>query len=426
MAQKYSFRGYMLSKFLNLKNENRILVMLAFFAIGVGVWANFRQLWLEDNYLTVGQISRMLGFGTMICAFVALIAAKYISPARLKTFISTLLIIKVGVMVTLWAGNQDWDNAWLTFLITADIVCEQLITISIYPLLVTIRKDDILYSKRKLVEYLFRDVGVLIGGMFVGRMLFGIYFNFNVFLLMSCVFLFISFLFLRGVLPTNATHKRVRLKGFTKEMLKDKLALLYFLYYFTGNTAYNTALGLKMLMFTNLFGFSAGGATTYFLVIGLLADGIGILCLKYFMPKNDYITISIKFGLRFLLYFIAFLSNSIPIILIAISWALLISTAYENKTDAPYINRISLKNQLVFTNYRYIIGILGTANGLFLAGITYAMGVRYMLGLSAFLMVFQMTMAYIMIYMRTHNFQNETVSEPSFIQQEAEVIANGQ
>ena len=167
--------------------------MLAFFAISVGLWANFRQLWLEDNFLSVGQISRLLGFGTMICAFFALTAAKYISPARIKIFISTLLLLKVGVMLVLWGGNKQLDIQWLSFFVTADIICEQLITISIYPLLVTIRKDDILYSKRKLVEYLFRDVGVLIGGLFVGRLLIGVYFGYNVFLMMSCIFLFISY-----------------------------------------------------------------------------------------------------------------------------------------------------------------------------------------------------------------------------------------
>lgn len=144
------------------------------------------------------------------------------------------------------------------------------------------------------------------------------------------------------------------------------------------------------------------------------------------MPKNDYVTISIKFGLRFILYFIAFVSNSVPIILIAISWSLLISTAYENKTDAPYINRISVKNQLVFTNYRYVVGILGTANGLFSAGITYTMGVRYMLGLSAFLMVFQLLLAYLMIYIRTHNTKFVSHVDPSMRQQELGISSNEQ
>lgn len=28
-----------------IKNENQILIMLAFFSISVGLWGNFRQLW---------------------------------------------------------------------------------------------------------------------------------------------------------------------------------------------------------------------------------------------------------------------------------------------------------------------------------------------------------------------------------------------
>ncbi len=34
-----------------IKNENQILIMLAFFSISVGLWGNFRQLWLQDNNL---------------------------------------------------------------------------------------------------------------------------------------------------------------------------------------------------------------------------------------------------------------------------------------------------------------------------------------------------------------------------------------
>lgn len=33
----------------NLKNEKRILIMLAFYSISIGLWENFRQLWLEAN-----------------------------------------------------------------------------------------------------------------------------------------------------------------------------------------------------------------------------------------------------------------------------------------------------------------------------------------------------------------------------------------
>ncbi|MFR0922675.1 MAG: hypothetical protein ACLSG7_06145 [Clostridia bacterium] len=63
-----------------------------------------------------------------------------------------------------------------------------------------------------------------------------------------------------------------------------------------------TALGLKMLTLTNYFRFSHSIATNYLLIVGLIADGIGILALKYLTPKNDYLTITIKFGIRFMGY----------------------------------------------------------------------------------------------------------------------------
>jgi hypothetical protein len=31
------------------KNENKILIVLLFFSISIGLWNNFRQLWMQDN-----------------------------------------------------------------------------------------------------------------------------------------------------------------------------------------------------------------------------------------------------------------------------------------------------------------------------------------------------------------------------------------
>lgn len=47
-----------MEKILNkFKNENKILLMLAFFSISKGLWENFRQLWLQDNNLNATEIS---------------------------------------------------------------------------------------------------------------------------------------------------------------------------------------------------------------------------------------------------------------------------------------------------------------------------------------------------------------------------------
>ena len=64
---------------------------------------------------------------------------------------------------------------------------------------------------------------------------------------------------------------------------------------------------------------------------------------------------------KFILYILAFFINNYIMSIIAITWSILISTAYENKTDAPYINRIKNEYSIFFSNIRYMIWMLGNA-----------------------------------------------------------------
>ena len=148
------------------------------------------------------------------------------------------------------------------------------------------------------------------------------------------------------------------------------------------------------------FNFSDNLATNYLLIIGLLADIFGVIALKYLTPKNDYITVTIKFGIRFLGYTLAFLSNSSLVTLIAITWSLFISTSYENICDAVYINRLENNYQLSFSNICHIVRFFGESIGIFLCGLMYEVGLRYIFGLSSLFMIFQILIAYYMIYLR--------------------------
>jgi len=94
------------------------------------------------------------------------------------------------------------------------------------------------------------------------------------------------------------------------------------------------------------------------------------------------------------------------ITIIAITWSILISTAYENICDGYYINSVSNEYQLTFTNFRYIVKYIGEAIGLFLCGVMYEMGLRYMFGLSAFFMIFQIIVSFWLIHTR-HNMPEE-------------------
>lgn len=386
------------------KCENQILILLAFFSISIGLWENFRQLWLQDNGFSAMQISNITSIGTLLSVIGIILVGKYITLGRLKGFMTITLGLKTFNLIILHYLNKTGLTTIINALIVIDIATGYLIITSIYPLITTIVKNNTIYSKRKLTEYLFKDIGVLLGGLIIGKQVLGVFVNYNTCLLISIIFLLFAVLIIANITTNYAVEKTQNKKKvpILKYVLKRKILILYSLYTFIGTIAYSTVLGLKMLTFTNYFGFTDSGATNYFLIIGLIADFIGIIALKYFTPKNDYITITIKFVIRFLAYAVAFFANNVIICIIAITWSLLISTAYENICDGYYINSVENEYQLSFANFRYIVKYIAEAIGILFCGLMYEVGLRYMFGLSALLMIFQIILSYRLIWVRKY------------------------
>ncbi len=382
-----------------IKDENKILIMLAFFSISIGLWENFKQLWLQSNSFNISQIGTILSIASMVSAVCIFIISTRIELKNIKKFISVTLIMKIITMILLFINNGG-NIQTIKILIVLDVLLEKFIILSIYPLIICIEKSDTLYSKRKLVEYLFKDIGILIGGIIIGRTIKQLTIDYNILLLLSMIFTIVSALILISI---NAKNKNERIKVSIKDIMKDKITIIYLIYYCIASIAMSVGLGLKMLMLTNKLGFSDVGATNYLLIIGLTADVIGIVALKFLTPKSDYLAISLKFGIRFILYILAFLINNHIMSMIAITWSILISTAYENKTDAPYINRIKNEYSIFFSNIRYMTWMAGNAIGLYLAGKIYSYGINYMFGLSAIFMSIQIGLAYYLIYLRKEN-----------------------
>ncbi len=384
-----------------IKSENQILIMLAFFSISMGLWENFRQLWLQDNGFSAIDISNIISIGTLISVLGIIFTGKYIKLKNLKAFVTCSLILKFANLLTLLILNNTQNTLLIKTCIIIDVLTGYIITTSIYPLITTIIKNNTIYSKRKLTEYLFKDIGIFIGGLLIGRSILGILVDYNVCLFISIIFLSIAIIFILNMTAgTFIENKEEHKNSMLKYILKNKIQVTYMIYTFIGATAFSTALGLKMLTFTNYFKFTDSSATNYLLIIGLIADGIGILALKYLTPKNDYVTITIKFGIRLLAYTIAFLANNVIVSLIAVTWSILISTSYENICDGYYINFVNNEYQFRYTNFRYVIKYIGDAIGIFLCGIMYEIGLRYMLGLSAIFLALQISLAYYLIYLR--------------------------
>lgn len=126
------------------KTENKILMILLLFSISIGLWNNFRQLWMQDNGLDPTQISRILSYGTLFCVVGILIFSKYIKLNKIKSFITTALLIKIINLVILFFLNNRSLGTFINLSIIIDIIIERLIIISIYPLIVTIKKNNTL------------------------------------------------------------------------------------------------------------------------------------------------------------------------------------------------------------------------------------------------------------------------------------------
>ena len=100
---------------------------------------------------------------------------------------------------------------------------KHIIITSVYPLITTIVKSDTIYSKRKLTEYLFRDIGILFGGIFIGKSIARILVDYNICLIISNVFLFISIFIMLNIKINKIEEKAINKNSMIKDILKSKI-----------------------------------------------------------------------------------------------------------------------------------------------------------------------------------------------------------
>lgn len=385
------------------RTERRILVMLAFFSIAVGLWENFRQLWLQDNGFTANDVSNAISFGTLISMVGVMLISNFVRAERLKRFMLLTLVACCLNYIFLAVLNHTGLTILIYLGVTIDILTSALFLIGIYPLITMIVKGNTIYSRRKLVEYLFKDVGILLGGIFIGQQIGGLIFDYNTCLVVAFLAILIATLIMWRIeiTPTQtAPAQRTSIKRVIKLVFKDRLQRNYMIYCFLTNVAWSAAMGLKMLSLTDSFGFSAGIATNYVLVVGLIADFIGIIALKFLTPKNDYLTLTIKYGIRVAVLTVAMLSESMFLCFIAFTWMILSSTAYENITDGYYVNLVDNRHQFQYNTLRHVISGLGTALGVFICGKMFDFGPGAMFGVAAIGVVLQLMISYYLIYLR--------------------------
>ena len=386
------------------KNLKYIFVMIIFFSISFGLWNNFRLLWLEENSLDPSEISRVMSLATFFGAVSIIFISLKISMANIKKLLSATLLIRIASYLILFLGYQHLPTKVIAILFIFDIASYTVGYLAIYPLITRVIKDDKVYSYRQLTTYICQDLGVLIGGLLLGITIGNYIFDYNSFLLITLICLVIALFSLSKVkFNDKEKYNDINIKEYLKVFKRDKISNFYLLYIFIADISYNCALGMQMLILTNILDISSKNATFYFLLMGIIADIFGVLALKKLTPKNDYLTILLKFGPRMLGYTLVFLFPSNEMTLIAITVSLFLTTAYENKTDAIYLNRIDTKYQLLFSNIRKLVGSLGNAIGLYLTGLLFVFGSKYIFGVAALIGCVQIAIALYLVYLRKNN-----------------------
>lgn len=400
IAKKWAERRTPAPKWRQL--ERQILTMIAFLSISTGLWENFRQLWLEDNGFSATEISNILSFGMLIGVGAIAIVGKFIKMRQIKNLVTVALMGRFLNLLALFCLNLEGNMAIISICIAIDITTGYVVFTSLYPLLTTVMKNNKAYSKRKLVEYLFRDVGILVGGILIGHRLGSWLFDYNGCLLVAAAFLVIAIIIMYRleVELTEPRTPQTRQPSIIRMVMRNRVQQVYMIYNFLSSVSFSAAVGLKMLILTNVFEFTPSVATNTLLLVGLAADVLGIFALKYFTPRNDYVTISLKFGLRLIAFAIAALTANPFICFLAFIWALLSSTAYEDISDGYYINAIDNRHQLKYGTFRNIVSYSGEAVGMFICGQMYEFGLPAMLGVSALILAVQLGVSYRLIYLR--------------------------
>ncbi len=241
-------------------------------------------------------------------------------------------------------------------------ILDNIIALITYPLLTYILKDEKIYSNRKLIEYSATDAGILISSFLIGRTLGSFVIDYNSLLILSIIFTFFAVVVVYFIRNTKKFYNNSSIK--IKNIFKDKILNIYLIYCFIGRTAFTSALGMQLLLIINYANFSASAGALFIVVCCILGDIFGYFALKKLTPKNDYLTILIKFGTRFIFYILILIIPTKEILLFAIFISLFVSRAYENKTNGIYINRCSKTEMFTFANIWYAVGYMGKALGI--------------------------------------------------------------
>ena len=111
--------------------------MIIFLSISLGLWNNFRLLWLENNALTAEEIGKIMSLSSLFGCIAILFISLKIDMNRIKEMVGWTLIIKILAQLILFLGYQHLSTKVIASLFIFDIASYSVGFLGIYPLITT-------------------------------------------------------------------------------------------------------------------------------------------------------------------------------------------------------------------------------------------------------------------------------------------------
>lgn len=399
------------SRNVTLNNQKKILFVLIFMSLSIGLWYNFRQIWLTDIGLTVSEISKLISLGMFGSCFLAIIISLFSTKIRIKEVLTVTFSISIISMLGLLLSYNNINKPLIETFVLITIVTENLFWIGIYPLFTTVKKSGQIYEKKNIYQNLFKDIGILTGGLIIGKTIGKIVLNANFCLLISIISSLISLYFLLIIRYEKDVENEIETKDFIsgfKKIFKNKILILFFVYSFFVNVAWDIIVGLQLLLFVEGFNITESFSSYIILTLGMVATILAILSAKKFKFKHNFTVCFIKYGVRTILCVLTFITKSEIMAIITFSAVIITSRFGSNNTDGAYLNMADDDLQLMVSNIKFFCVCLGETAGIFLAGYLFKHGISTLFLASGIFYFITTIICYILSksYEKTKEYKN--------------------
>lgn len=354
-----------------------LLFFLALFGLSIGLFDNYRELWMASNHLSTLTISHVISVSYIVTVLVLFYFTVKVSANKLKWGICISLALNMIAGTILICLNQSGNTFLIKFLMFFDIAFSQLILASIYPLMMSIKKDDVLYTKKNFIENLFSKLGFLFAAFILGKTIFSTFIDYNMCLLLSVIFNFLAFIVLMTVQIEENNKDTFNLRHTLTYFNRNKILYLFLFVNLLGDMVWGAILGMPMLLLTSKLHFSSTFSSFFILGLGICSSILSMIIVKYLRFKNDHYNLFIKFGLRIILYISIFMTNSKMLLIITLVYLFLTDCLYGFIFNSYFINNIEEKYSLFLTTLRYCSSLLGKAVGTFFCGIAFHLDFKY-------------------------------------------------